>query len=63
MLQGEFISIASLLPFLNKEITLDNFNFLEKMPKVIAKFTNVKSTGVSTKEESLIKYHISRRIR
>ena len=41
--------------FLNKEITLDSFNFLGKIPRVIAKFTNVESTKVSTEEESLIK--------
>ena len=52
---GRLLFTSSLSPFLNKEITLDSFHFSRKIPRVIAEFINVESTGLSTEEESLIK--------
>ena len=52
---GRLLFTSSLSPFLNKGITLDSFHFSGKIPRVIAKFINVESTGLSTEEESLIK--------
>ena len=43
------------ITFLNKEITLNSFNFLGKIPIVITEFTDVETTGLSTEEKSLIK--------